>query len=384
MKQSLPKFEAQLQQLIANASVSSANPSLDMSNAGVINLLASWLDDLGFDTRIQDVKGQQGKHNLIATIGSGTGGLVLSGHSDTVPYDDIQWQTDPFTSTEKAQGFYGLGSTDMKGFFAVALEAIQKVDLQKLNRPLTLVATADEECSMSGARMLAEAGLPQGEAVIIGEPTDLKPIRMHKGILMQSIRITGLSGHSSNPALGKSALEAMYDVLGSLREYRSLLQSTYQHAGFDIAVPTMNLGCIHGGDNPNRICGQCELQFDIRPLPGMPIDGLQAEIDKLLVPIADRHGVEIRHQPLFEGVNAYEEAATSELVKTAELLTKQPSESVAFATEAPFFQGMGKQTLILGPGSIDQAHQPNEFLPMDQIKPGIELYKQFIEHYCLK
>jgi len=393
MKNTLPSFEDQLEQLIASASVSSANSALDMSNAGVINLLANWLDDLGFKTEIQDVDGHKGKHNLIATIGSGShvsgsdsskkGGLVLSGHSDTVPYDDIQWHSDPFKSTEKDGGFYGLGSTDMKGFFAVVMEAIQKVDLKKLQQPLTVIATADEECSMAGARMLAKAGLPQGEAVIIGEPTDLKPIRMHKGILMQSIRIIGLSGHSSNPKLGNSALEAMYDVLSELRQYRNKLQSDYRNAGFEIAVPTMNLGCIHGGDNPNRICGQCELQFDIRPLPGMPVHELQADIDKLLNPISNKHGVQIDHSPLFDGVDAYEEPAASELVKLAEKLTRHHSDSVAFATEAPFFQSMGKQTLVMGPGSIDQAHQPNEFLPINQIKPGIDLYQQFIEHYCL-
>ena len=384
MKSQLPSFEKQLAQLIASASVSSANTALDMSNAGVVNLLANWLDDLGFKTEIQNVDGSKGKHNLIATIGSGTGGLVLSGHSDTVPYDDIQWHSDPFKSTTRENGFYGLGSTDMKGFFAVAIAAIQQIELEKLQKPLTLIATADEESSMAGARMLAKAGLPQGEAVIIGEPTDLQPIRMHKGILMQSIRVIGLSGHSSNPDLGNNALEAMYDVLGTLKDYRAKLQATYQNAGFEIAVPTMNLGCIHGGDNPNRICGQCELQFDIRPLPGMPVDELQSDIDDLLKPISELHGVQINQQALFNSVSAYEEPQSSDLVKVAEQFSGQASDSVAFATEAPFFQSMGKQTLVMGPGSIDQAHQPNEFLPMNQINPGIELYKRFIEHYCLK
>jgi len=405
---SLPHFDEQLKSLIASASVSSANTNLDMSNKGIISLLANWLDDLGFHIDIQDVDPARGKQNLIATIGGASSGgslsaydhsttasgaqqprgLVLSGHSDTVPYDDIQWQTDPFKATEKGQGqcsgYYGLGSTDMKGFFAIAIAAMQQVDLQKLTQPLTLIATADEECSMSGARMLQKTGLPQGEAVIIGEPTNLKPIRMHKGILMQSIRITGLAGHSSNPDLGHNALEAMYDVLTELKSYRAQIQSRYQHAGFDIQVPTMNFGCIHGGDNPNRICGQCELQFDLRPLPNMKIADLRNDIDRLLLPIAEQHQIDLQHDALFEGVDAYEESAQSELVKKAEEFSQQPSESVAFATEAPFFQSMGKQTLVLGPGSIDQAHQPNEFLPLNQIKPAIELYKKFIEHYCLQ
>jgi len=386
MNRRIPKFEDQLAQLIASASVSSTHSSLDMSNIGVINLLASWLDDLGFTTDIQKVNGLKDKYNLVATIGangrSEPGGLILSGHSDTVPYDDIQWHSDPFKSTEKNDGFYGLGTTDMKGFFAVALEAIQQVDLNKLQKPLTLIATADEECSMDGARALARAGLPQGEAVIIGEPTNLKPIRMHQGMMMQSVRITGQSGHSSNPELGNSALEAMIEVLGELRQYRTKLQATYQNSGFDISVPTMNMGCIHGGDNPNRICGQCELQFDIRPIPGMPIDELQSDIDTLLNPLADKHSIQIDHSALFGGVNAFEEAPSSKLVQVAEELTNEAANSVAFATEAPFFQSMGKQTLVLGPGSIDQAHQPNEFLPSGQIEPGIDLYRRFIEHYC--
>lgn len=384
----LPNFEEQLKQLVGSASVSSANSALDMSNKGVITLLASWLDDLGFHIEIQDVDTERGKQNLIATLGPASvpgakpSGLILSGHSDTVPYDDIQWQTDPFKATQINNGYYGLGSTDMKGFFAVAIAAIKQIDRAKLTKPLTLIATADEECSMSGARMLSEKGLPQGEAVIIGEPTDLKPIRMHKGILMQSIRITGLAGHSSNPALGNNALEAMYDVLTELRQYRNQIQSKYRNAGFEIAVPTMNLGCIRGGDNPNRICGQCELQFDLRPLPGMQINELRSDIDRLLQPISEKHAIKIQHEALFEGVDAYEENEQSALIKKAEQLTSHKSDSVAFATEAPFFQGMGKQTLVLGPGSIDQAHQPNEFLPLDQINPGIEIYKNFIEHYC--
>ncbi|MEQ9022337.1 MAG: acetylornithine deacetylase [Pseudomonadales bacterium] len=382
MNSKLPDFKDNLSQLIASASVSSVNPAHDMSNAGMINLLGGWLDSLGFRTEVQSV-GENGKHNLIATIGSGAGGLVLSGHSDTVPYDDIQWLSDPFKCTHKQNGFYGLGSTDMKGFFAVALEAIQQTDLTALKAPLTLVATADEESTMSGARFLAKSGLSQGEAVIIGEPTDLKPVHMHKGISMQAIRITGRSGHSSNPELGNSALEAMIEVLGELQNFRARLQSQYRNEGFAIAVPTMNLGCIHGGDNPNRICGACELQFDLRPLPGMAIDDLRSDITALLEPIASRRGVTIDQKILFGGVEAFEEAADSDLVKNAARFSNAESMSVAFATEAPFYKSLGKQTIILGPGSIDQAHQPNEFLPDNQIEPGIRIYRQFIEHYCL-
>ncbi|MBC6428213.1 MAG: acetylornithine deacetylase [Cellvibrionales bacterium] len=381
-KNRLPPFAEQMDQLLGCASVSSSDPNLDMSNRGVVELLADWLDRLGFATRLEPVDAASGKYNLIASLGGGTGGLVLAGHADTVPCDEPLWESDPFAATRKTAGFYGLGATDMKGFFAVALAAIEGLDLRALHKPLTVVATADEESSMAGARLLARQGLEPGEAVLIGEPTDLRPVRMHKGVLMQCIRITGASGHSSNPALGNNALDAMHEVLGALLGFRTGLQARYRHAGFHIQVPTLNLGCIHGGDNPNRICGQCAMQFDLRPLPGMSLDALRDEIDALLAPIAAARAIDIRHEPLFAGVAPFEEPADSALVRRAETLTGTAAQSVAYATEAPFFQSLGKQTLVLGPGSIDQAHRPNEYLPAAQIAPAIDLYRQFIRHYC--
>ena len=382
MTKRLPDFIECLEQLIATPSVSSAHERLDMSNQDLVSLLADWFEELGFSIEIHEIDRKSRKQNLVATIGSGTGGLIFSGHTDTVPYDAHLWHSDPFRTTEIDGGYHGLGTTDMKGFFAVIVETLKDLDLKNLRHPLTLVATADEESSMSGARYLAKSGLTQGSAVVIGEPTNLKPIRMHKGIAMQSIRINGSSGHSSNPELGNNALEAMHTVISALKDFRNQLQARHKHAGFDIQVPTMNFGCIHGGDNPNRICGQCELQFDLRPLPGMQIDNLRTDIDQLLAELSQRLGIHIEHDSMFGGVEAFEEAAESELVRCAEAITQKSAESVAFATEAPFFQSMGKQTLILGPGSIDHAHQPNEFLPLNQIQPAMDIYRQLTEHYC--
>ena len=378
----LPTFTERLQQLIATPSISSANPTLDMSNMAVVALLAEWFEHLGFDLQIQELPGNSGKQNMIARRGSGPGGLILSGHTDTVPFDDSGWNTDPFKISDSDDRFYGLGSSDMKGFFSVVIDAIQRLENTNFSQPLTIVATADEECSMAGARALNAIGVDQADFAIIGEPTDLTPIRMHKGIMMQAIRIRGQSGHSSNPKLGRSALEAMQDVLNSLRAYREKMQSEYQNAGFEIVHPTMNLGSIKGGDNPNRICSHCDLEFDLRPLPGMSISALQEDIDALVAPIAENHGLNIEHMPLFEGVEAFEQPVDSELVCDAESFSGKSAESVAFATEAPFYKSMGIHTLVLGPGSIDQAHQPNEYLPQQQINPGAKLYQQFIERYC--
>ena len=229
----MPKLIQNLQDLIALPSISSSNPALDTSNRPVIDLLAERLADLGFAIEIQTVTDSSvngahetaAKYNLIATLGTGSGGLVLAGHTDTVPYDDGKWQSDPFTLTDRDHRFYGLGTTDMKGFFAVALEAIESFcqtlgDTSKLKQPLIVIATADEETSMAGAKALVAADTRQARYAVIGEPTGLKPVRMHKGVMMESIALEGRSGHSSNPALGNNALDAMHKVIAELMALR--------------------------------------------------------------------------------------------------------------------------------------------------------------------
>nr|WP_010131787.1 acetylornithine deacetylase [Microbulbifer agarilyticus] len=380
---SLPNVPSQLQQLVASPSVSATNPKLDMGNRGVIDLLAAWLETLGFAVEIMPLQDQPHKANLIATLGQGDGGLVLAGHTDTVPYDDNRWQSDPFQLQERDNRFYGLGSTDMKGFFPLAIEAAKTFVDKPLQQPLIILATADEETSMAGARALVKAGLPKARYAIVGEPTGLKPIRMHKGMMMERLRITGQAGHSSNPAYGASALEAMHTAMGEVIKFRNEIQQRYQNPGFAVEVPTLNLGCIHGGDNPNRICGHTELQFDLRPLPGMSMDALRGELHQRLKGAMTDEKIQLKMDSLIGGVDAFEEPADSELVKVAEQLTGHSSESVAFATEAPFLQQLGMQTIVLGPGDIDQAHQPDEYLGLERIDPMVETLKGMIGRFCL-
>ncbi|MDB4542690.1 acetylornithine deacetylase [bacterium] len=372
----------QLRQLVSTPSVSSTDPSWDQGNREVIDLLATWLTDMGFSTEIQEVAADGAKANLIATLGSGSGGLVLAGHTDTVPFDEGRWQSNPLALSERDQRLYGLGSTDMKGFFPLAIAAASQFLDKPLRQPLILLATADEESSMNGARQLAAAGRPKARAAIIGEPTSLVPVRMHKGIMMEAVRVTGRAGHSSNPDLGNSALEGMHAVMGELMAYRQQLGERYHNEFFKIAVPTLNLGCIHGGDSPNRICGQAELHFDLRMVPGGDNATVQGEIGQRLAETASRHALDIELRPLIQDVAPFEQPADSELVRLAEKLTGHSSEAVAFATEAPFLQQLGMETIVMGPGSIDRAHQPDEYLELEQIQPCIALLQQCIRHYC--
>ncbi len=377
----IPDLKSQFAALIAAPSVSCTQPGWDQSNQAVIDLLAAWLGELGFRCEVQQVA--PGKANLLATLGSGPGGLVLAGHSDTVPFDAALWKTDPLQLAEADDRWYGLGSCDMKGFFPLVIEAVRTLRDQPFRRPLIVLATCDEESSMSGARALAAAGQPLGRAAVIGEPTGLKPIRLHKGVMMERIDILGQSGHSSDPSLGRSALEAMHESIAALVALRGEWQRTFNNPLFNVPQLTLNLGCIHGGDNPNRICGQCSLEFDLRPLPGMEPEMLRAAIRQRLAPLAERHGVAIDYQPLFPAVPPFEEPAGSDLVRLAERLTGHAAEAVAFGTEAPYLQQLGCETLVLGPGDIACAHQPDEHLELSRIEPTVALLRQLIQHYCL-
>jgi acetylornithine deacetylase len=380
---SIPSVLGMMSELIETISVSSTSPQWDTSNRAVIDKLAGWLDSLGFDTEIIALANDKDKANLIATLGTGPGGLVLSGHTDTVPFNESRWSSNPLAVTERDNKLFGLGTTDMKGFFPIAIEAAKAFIDQPLQQPLIILATADEESSMEGARQLAKLGRPKARVAVVGEPTGLKPIRMHKGMMMEAVTVEGRAGHSSDPSLGNNALEAMHIVMSDLLTFRQQMQEQYRNPLFTVDVPTMNLGCIHGGDNPNRICGQCELHFDLRPLPGMDIDALKLTIAQRLLPIAERLQVNISLRSLMPGVEPFEQSPDSELVKTAEQLTGYSAGSVAYATEGPFLQQLGMDTIVMGPGSIDQAHQPDEFLAMDQINPAIDIFKQLIAKYCL-
>ncbi len=378
---SLPSLKDQFAALIAAPSVSCTQPDLDQSNRAVIDLLATWLGDLGFACEIQQVT--PGKFNLLASFGSGPGGLVLAGHSDTVPYDPQLWKSDPLTLTEDGDRWVGLGVCDMKGFFPLIIEAVLPLLDQPFRQPLLILATCDEESSMSGARALAEAGRPLGRAAVIGEPTGLKPIRLHKGVMMERIDILGRSGHSSDPSLGHSALEAMHEVMGAMMDLRRQWQREYNNAQFTVPQPTLNFGCIHGGDNPNRICGQCALEFDLRPLPGMDPQVLRAAIRGKLAPLAEQHQVRIDYAPLFPEVPPFEQNAEGELVQLAERLTGHAAAAVAFGTEAPYLQRLGCETIVLGPGDIACAHQPGEYLELSRLAPTVRLLRELIQHYCL-
>ena len=381
MKTKLPPFIELYRELIATPSISATDCAMDQSNEALISLLAGWFRDIGFEVEVQPVPGTRHKFNMLARTGSGAGGLLLAGHSDTVPFDDGRWTRDPFALTEHDNKLYGLGTADMKGFFAFILDALRDVDVKKLAKPLYVLATADEETTMAGAKYFSENATVRPDCAIIGEPTSLQPVRAHKGHMSNVIRIEGQSGHSSDPSRGVNAIELMHESITQLMALRDTLKTRYRHDGFAIPYPTMNFGHISGGDAANRICACCDLHMDLRPLPGLTLNELEGLINEALAPVSERWPGRVNVSQLHPPIPGYECPADHRLVKVVEKLLGTETSIVNYCTEAPFIQELCP-TLVLGPGSINQAHQPDEYLDTAFIKPTRELITQVVQHFC--
>lgn len=378
----LPPPRELLAELVALPSASSFDPALDQGNRAVIDRLAARAAALGAAVRIDELPGTVPRANLVATFGAGDGGLVLAGHTDTVAAEPGAWSRVPLRLTEDGGRLYGLGTCDMKGFFAAALHAVDRAASARLRAPLHLVATADEECAMEGIRALTEAGLPPARRAVVGEPTGLVPVRAHKGVLMERVVLHGHAAHSSDPAGGTSAVEGMARVLHALLAWRDELQRDHHDEAFAVPVPTLNPGVLQGGDRPNRVCARCELQFDLRSLPGMDQEALRIELCAQVTRALAGTGLRFELRSMYPGTAALCTPPATALVRTAEELAGRPATTAPYGTEAPWFAAAGMETIVLGPGDIAQAHQPDEFLAADALEQAVELYSALIARLC--
>ncbi len=380
----LPPAIDMVRELVAAPSVSSPDDRFDQSNRGVIDLVAEWAAELGLAVRIEGIPGRSGKANLIATLGEGDDGLVLSGHTDTVPYNAERWTDDPFVLTERAGKLYGLGTADMKGFFAAALHAIARFEPGQLRQPITLLGTADEESTMDGARALAEKGERLGRYAIIGEPTGLQPIRKHKGVFYVQVVVGGKAGHASNPALGVNAIEGLQRVLAALQSWRDTIGQRHRDEDFEVPGPTLNFGRISGGDSPNRICDECTLDLDIRLLPGMKRPVVVAELRDVVANALQGGAWTFDVRATGAYADAFAGPTDTEFSGAVETLCGCSAKSALFGTEAPFLAELGLQTLVLGAGDIAVAHQPDEYVTIAAIERATEVYANLIQRFCIE
>ncbi|MFT7593949.1 MAG: acetylornithine deacetylase [Paracoccaceae bacterium] len=363
------------------------------SNLDLVSDLAQRLEDCGARVDLfQDGSGR--KANLFATMGpDGPGGVVLSGHTDVVPVTDQDWASDPFEMRQADGRLYGRGACDMKGFIAASVVAAQDYARMSLKRPVHFSFTYDEEIGCLGARALVPELQRRGiqpAMAIIGEPTDMRVIEGHKGCCEYTVRFSGLEGHGSAPGRGVNAAEYAVRYVSRLMSLRGeLMLRAPQGSRFDPPWTTLNIGRISGGVAHNVIAGKAEVDWEMRPVQDGDADFVKRDIERYvttqLLPAmrAICANADITTEVLGEvaGLEVMPENAARDLV--AGLVGANGADVVPFGTEAGLFQAMGMSVVVCGPGSIDQAHKPDEFVSLDQLQSCLGMLDRLGRSFAL-
>jgi acetylornithine deacetylase len=351
------------------------------SNLGLIEWVRDWLKGFGVESRLTyDESGK--KANLFATIRQGARpGIVLSGHTDVVPVDGQAWDTDPFVATLKDDRIYGRGSADMKSYLACALAMTPRFLAADLKYPVHFALSYDEELGCMGVRGLiadlAQAGIrPAG--CIIGEPTGMQAVVAHKGKRAYRCCFRGREAHSALTPHGVNAIEYAAKLVVYIRHMAERMRDCEtRDNGFDVPFTTLQTGVIRGGTAGNIVPRDCEVHFEFRYLPGVDPEALESEIkayaERVLLPemrsVDPETFISFETKADIPGLDpALERAEQDRVTALAQALARNPSiAKVAYATEAGLFQRAGIPSIICGPGSIEQAHKPNEFIALEQI-----------------
>ncbi|MEM5318498.1 acetylornithine deacetylase [Paraburkholderia sp. JHI869] len=348
------------------------------SNLELIAFVQRYLADLGVECELFH-NAERTKASLFATIGPrDKGGVVLSGHTDVVPVEGQAWSVEPFRLTEKNGRLYGRGTADMKGFLACVLAAAPRFVERKLNVPVHIAFSYDEEVGCLGVRpMLAElekrAHKPR--LCIIGEPTEMKPVLGHKGKLAMRCRVKGAACHSAYAPYGVNAIQYAARLINRLESIgEELAQPEHHDERFDPPFSTVQTGVIKGGRALNIVPAECEFDFEVRSVPGFEAQSVAERIESYaqaeLLP--NMRKVQADTDIRFEALNAYPGLATPPDSEAAQLLAVISELSdfgtVAFGTEGGLFTRAGIPTVVCGPGSMDQGHKPDEFVSADQLE----------------
>ncbi len=368
----LAETRALLAELIAFPTVSSD------SNLAMIHHLAQRFEDLGASVEIwHDETGT--KANLFATLGPmQDGGIILSGHSDVVPVADQDWSSDPFEMIQREDTWVGRGTCDMKGFIAAATVMARHYATLDLKRPVHFAFTYDEEVGCFGGQALAKSLKAKGlspAVAIVGEPTSMQIIEGHKGCYEYSTHFTGLEGHGSTPDHGVNAVEYAVRYVSKLLEIKSdLMARAPKDSRFEPPWTTINTGSLIGGTAHNVIPGKAQVDWEMRPVQKSDADytkqTLQRFCEEDLLPAMRAIHPEARiHTEVIgevDGLVPMEDNAARDLVM--ELTGANGADLVPFGTEAGIFQDLGMSVVVCGPGSIAQAHKPDEFIAIDQVE----------------
>ena len=368
---------ATLERLVGYATVSSD------SNFALIAYLAERLEGAGAAVELL-TDGSGTKANLWATLGpDAPGGLVLSGHTDVVPVDDQDWTSDPFVLREEAGRLYGRGTCDMKGFIAACIAALPALAATRHSTPIHFAFTYDEEVGCVGARHLVEHLRETGARpamALIGEPTSMRIIDGHKGCCEYSTRFHGAEGHGSRPELGVNAVEYATRYVARLMELRAALAAAPPEGSrFEPPHTTLSVGALTGGVAHNVIPGLAQVDWEMRPVAWDDAlrvkTELQAFCDATLLPemraVSAGAGIETDVVGEVVGLEPRAENAARDIV--ASLLGSNGADLVAFGTEAGLFQEIGLDAIVCGPGSIAQAHKPDEYVELAELERALTL-----------
>ncbi|HWG05499.1 MAG TPA: acetylornithine deacetylase [Beijerinckiaceae bacterium] len=351
------------------------------SNLALIQFVEDYLDRRGVPyVKIPNATGD--KAALFATIGPmRDGGIVLSGHTDVVPVTGQTWTSDPFRLRRDGNRLYGRGACDMKGFDAVALAMIEEFQAADLKAPIHILLSYDEETTCLGpVDTIARFGqdLPRPAAVIVGEPTSLGVADAHKSIATYTTRVQGHEAHSAKPALGANAIEGACELVVELyRMMADLERAADPAARFDPPYSTISVGEIRGGTARNILAKECVFHWEFRGLPGVPQDVALRRLEGYaaadVLPKLRRHAADADITTVTEVEIPGLLAAPGSLAETLalKLARSNHTSAVSFASEAGRFQLAGLPTVLCGPGNIDQAHQPDEYIEIGQVEAAI-------------
>jgi len=359
------------------------------TNIPLIDWVAGYLDSHGIQSH-RYVDPEQPKHALFAHVGPwDEGAIVLSGHTDVVPVDGQAWDTDPFSVVEKDGRYFGRGTCDMKGFDALALWALVEGHYGTLRTPLQIALSFDEEIGCTGAPPMIAAMqpvLPKGAAAIIGEPSTMQAVTGHKGGTGFDTHVVGFEVHSSLLHTGVNAIMAGAKLIEWANEMNTLnmaAKPTALAAMFDPPFTTVHVGMIQGGTAHNITAKDCRFAMDFRVVPGEDKDKwATAYLSKVREVEAQMKAVvpetEIRISERFDvpGLQPEQNGLAETIVR--QITGDNASHKVSYGTEAGQFQNAGYSAVICGPGSIAQAHQPNEFIEISQFNAGHDFMKKLL------
>ena len=349
------------------------------SNVDLMDFVADYLEGHGVTAHRTWTEDRQ-KCNIYACVGpEEPGGVVLSGHVDVVPVDGQDWSTDPFVLTRKGSRLYGRGSCDMKGFDALALCAVPKALAAGVKRPLQLALTYDEETGMAGAYQLVPElakHMPPAEAVIVGEPSQMQVVTGHKGGLMLHTHVHGYEVHSSIVHTGVSAVMTAARLIGWLEEQMEANRAAADPSSLFVPpYTTLHVGMIEGGTARNIVAKDCWFSTDVRVLPGESSTDWRerymaevARVEKEMQAIQPDTRIEVIVRGDIPGCRP--EMATAAEAICRQITGDNAEHVVSYGTEGGIFQDGGYSVCVCGPGNIEQAHQPDEFIEVSQLQAG--------------